>query len=83
MSDVKKEYINADDKYVAANIITLAADETVTDLTKDEMIDAFVKRCIIVDADGVYNTPASLTVAETYASITFGSTTIYSAEYEG
>lgn len=85
---MKKVFQDAKDKNVAAVLIYAdsnnyaCADAAGTvKLTKEELMDAFLKRAFIVNS-GTYTVPGEMTVADNYATITAGSDTVYSKEYE-
>lgn len=109
MSEIKKEYINADDKFVAYRKLYVNVEpygESTSDpyvytdpsleetkrISKDELVDAFLKGCVIIYIDPEvedyvptsYIIPTILNVYdETYAGITIDGDELYSAEYEG
>ena len=100
MSEVKKEYINADDKYVAYREVYINANETESvdpyvyknvelteKITKDELADAFFKRCIVAgvmdgDVSNAYVAPSGLQFDDDYAVIRVDETEYYSSEYD-
>ena len=84
---MNKVFQDAKDKNVAAVLIYVDSDdyacsdaEAKVQMTKAELMDAFLKRAFIVGT-GTYTVPGVMTVADNYASITAGSATVYSKEY--
>ena len=85
---MNKVFQDAKDKNVAAVLIYVDSNgyacsdaEAKVKMTKAELMDAFLKRAFIVNS-GTYTVPGDMTVADDYVSITAGSDTIYSKEYE-
>ena len=85
---MNKVFQQAKDKNVAAVLIYVDANdyacsdaEATVKMSTAELMDAFLKRAFIAST-GTYTVPGELNVTDTYASITAGSDTIYSKEYE-
>lgn len=98
MSEVKKEYINADDKYVAYREVYVDGSESTEDdkvytdveltevITADALKDAFFKRCVVAAVDNgeivSYAIPSKLVFDAIEAAIIVEATEYVSAENE-
>lgn len=79
--DAKDKNVSAVLIYADSNNYACADAAGTVKLTKEELMDAFLKRAFIVSS-GAYTVPGEMTVADNYVSITAGSATLYSKEYE-